>query len=235
MSAIHTLARILEHPKVWRGDAMAQAPVPGLASGFAALDAALPERGWPRGGLTELLAADSGIGELSLLMPALARLSTDELAWLICVAPPHALYGPALDAAGVDLSRLLITSTQGRDTAWACERALETDGVGAVLAWLPEATPAELRRLHLAAEAAQTALFAFRPVACAAQPSPAPLRLLLGTEGERLQVRLLKRRGAPCLHPILLDVHRPAPLRHALARTPSTPAPARSPAQPAVA
>ena len=235
MSAIHTLARILEHPKVWRGDALAQAPVPGLASGFAALDAALPERGWPRGGLTELLAADSGIGELSLLMPALARLSTDELAWLICVAPPHTLYGPALAEAGVAVSRLLITSTQGRDTAWACERALETDGVGAVLAWLPEATPAQLRRLHLAAEAAQTALFAFRPVACATQPSPAPLRLVLSAEGERLQVRLLKRRGAPCLHPLLLDVHRPAPLRHALVRAPSAPAPARSPAQSAAA
>jgi len=235
MSAIHTLAHILEHPKVWRGDALARAAVPGLSSGFAALDAALPERGWPRGGLTELLAADDGIGELSLLMPALARLSSDELAWLICVAPPHALYGPALAEAGVALSHLLITSTQGRDTAWACERALETDGVGAVLAWLPEATPAQLRRLHLAAEAAQTALFAFRPVACATQPSPAPLRLLLNADDEGLQVRLFKRRGAPCLHPIALDIHRPAPLRHALVRTPSAPAPARSPAQPATA
>lgn len=230
MSAINALATILEHPNIWRGDALTHAPVPAISSGFAALDAALPGRGWPRGGLTELLASNSGIGELSLLMPALARLSTDELAWLICVAPPHALYGPALDAAGVALSRLLITSTQGRDADWACERALETDGVGAVLAWLPEANATQLRRLHLAAEAAQTALFVFRPVACAAQASPAPLRLLLGANGEQLQVRLLKRRGTPCLHPILLDVHRPAPLRHALARTPSAPATARSPA-----
>lgn len=230
MPAVHALATLLEHPKLWRGDALAGAPVPTLPSGFAALDAALPGQGWPRGGLTELLSTTAGVGELSLLMPALARLSTDELAWLMAVAPPHDFYGPALADAGVALSRLLITQSRGNDAAWACERALETDGVGAVLAWLPEATPAQLRRLHQAAEASQTALFAFRPAASAAQPSPAPLRLQLGSAQNRLQVTVLKRRGAPCLQPILLDIHRPAPLRHALVRPASAAPAARSPA-----
>lgn len=230
MSAVHALATLLEHPKLWRGDALAGAPVPTLPSGFAALDAALPGQGWPRGGLTELLSTTEGVGELSLLMPALARLSTDELAWLMVVTPPHAFYGPALADAGVALSRLLITQSRGNDAAWACERALETDGVGAVLAWLPEATPAQLRRLHQAAEASQSALFAFRPAACAAQPSPAPLRLQLGSAQNRLQVTVLKRRGAPCLQPILLDIHRPSPLRHALVRPASAAPAARSPA-----
>jgi hypothetical protein len=133
------LLQILERPDVWRGDALARAPLPGVPTGFAELDRELPGGGWPRGCLTELLPARRGVGELSLLLPVLARLSSDELAWLVCVAPPHPLYAPALHAGGVDLSRLLVASAPGRDAAWACERSLAADGVGAVIAWLPEA------------------------------------------------------------------------------------------------
>jgi hypothetical protein len=175
--------------------------LPGVPTGFAELDRELPGGGWPRGGLTELLPVRRGVGELSLLLPALARLSSDELAWLVCVAPPHPLYAPALHACGVDLSRLLVASAPGRDAAWACERSLATDGVGAVVAWLPEAQTTSLRRLQLAAEASRTLLFVFRPAACASQSSPAPLRLALEGEGEQLIVRLLKRRGSAQPHP----------------------------------
>ena len=238
MSSPQALAKILERPDVWRGDALAGAPLPGVSTGFAALDAELPGGGWPRGGLIELMPARTGVGELALLLPALARVSADELGWLVCVAPPYSLYAPALEEAGVALARLLVASAPGRDAAWACERALAADGVGAVVAWLPEANVTALRRLQLAAEASRTLLFVFRPANCAGQSSPAPLRLALEGEGERLIVRLLKRRGGTLPTPLPINIHRPlrSPgLRHALAcPVPAAPA-ARSFSSPATA
>ncbi|EXI65300.1 MAG: SOS cell division inhibitor [Candidatus Accumulibacter adjunctus] len=235
MSSSTTLAQILERPDVWRGDALARAALPGVPTGFADLDRELPGGGWPRGGLTELLPRRHGVGELSLLLPALARLSRDELAWLVCIAPPYLLYAPALQAGGVDLSRLLVASAPGRDAAWACERSLAADGVGAIVAWLPEVQAAPLRRLQLAAEASQSLLFVFRPAACASQPSPAPLRLVLEGEGEHLVVHLLKRRGSAQPLPLPIAVQRPLYLRHALARPASALAAARSLPRTAVA
>ncbi len=235
MSSSTTLAQILERPDVWRGDALARAALPGVPTGFADLDRELPGGGWPRGGLTELLPRRHGVGELSLLLPALARLSRDELAWLVCIAPPYLLYAPALQAGGVDLSRLLVASAPGRDAAWACERSLAADGVGAIVAWLPEVQAAPLRRLQLAAEASQSLLFVFRPAACASQPSPAPLRLVLEGEGEPLVVPLLKRRGSAQPLPLPIAVQRPLYLRHALARPASALAAARSLPRTAVA
>ncbi|SBT06075.1 SOS cell division inhibitor [Candidatus Accumulibacter aalborgensis] len=235
MTSSPALAQILERSDVWRGDTLARAPLPGVPTGFAELDRELPGGGWPRGGLTELLPVRRGVGELSLLLPALARLSSDELAWLVCVAPPHPLYAPALHACGVDLSRLLVASAPGRDAAWACERSLAADGVGAVVAWLPEAQTTSLRRLQLAAEASRTLLFVFRPAACASQSSPAPLRLLLEGEGEQLVIHLLKRRGSAQAAPLSIAIHRPLRLNHALARPVPTAAAARSSSQPAIA
>jgi hypothetical protein len=67
---------------------VAVAPAPTLASGFPALDAELPGAGWPRGALTELLTTRAGIGELSLLQPALRQ----------CAAQgPVALVAPAVE------------------------------------------------------------------------------------------------------------------------------------------
>lgn len=235
MSSPQALAQILERPDVWRGDTLASAPLPGVSTGFAELDMELPGGGWPRGGLIELLPARTGVGELALLLPALARVSADELAWLVCVAPPYPLYAPALEAGGIALARLLVAGAAGGDAAWACERALAADGIGAVVAWLPEASATALRRLQLAAEASRTLLFVFRPAACAGQSSPAPLRLALEGEGERLLVRLLKRRGGAQPAPLPIGIHCPVRLRHALACPASAAPAARSLSQPATA
>ena len=139
------LAGVLSRSDVWRGDSLARAALPGVPSGFAALDAELPGGGWPRGGLVELLPARQGIGELSLLMPALAHVSANELSWVVCVAPPLPPYAPAWAAAGVALSHLLVTRAVGGDAAWACARAIDAEGVGALVAWLPESDPATRR------------------------------------------------------------------------------------------
>ncbi|HEX8962945.1 MAG TPA: SOS cell division inhibitor, partial [Rhodocyclaceae bacterium] len=91
------LAEALARPDVWLGDRLAAASLPTLPSGFAALDAALPGGGWPRGALTELLVDGVGLGELELLMPALRAAEAAEEPVLL-VGIPHPLHAPALAA-----------------------------------------------------------------------------------------------------------------------------------------
>jgi len=108
-----TLDKLLENPRLWRGHSQAHA-APGLPSGYEALDRHLPGGGWPQCSLTEILVEHYGIGELRLLMPALARLSADcsagdysEPGWIAWVAPPFQPYPPALQQWGIELSRML--------------------------------------------------------------------------------------------------------------------------------
>ena len=77
-----SLDLILENPAIWRGDQYAKVAVESVATGFPELDAQLPGGGWPRAALTELLVNRPGVGELRLLMPALARLAQAEK-WLV--------------------------------------------------------------------------------------------------------------------------------------------------------
>src|ERR1700733_11477616 len=87
------LARLLEHPAIWRGRSAAQRT--GLATGFAPLDEHLPGRGWPRTGLIEILVSRFGSGELALLLPALAALTRARCArWCVWVDPPLVPFGP---------------------------------------------------------------------------------------------------------------------------------------------
>ena len=68
MPADSELARLLEHPAIWRGRSAARTEA--VSTGFDTLDECLPGRGWPRSGLTEILVPRFGVGELSLLLPA---------------------------------------------------------------------------------------------------------------------------------------------------------------------
>ena len=88
------LAAVLSNPAIWRGGDCAPEPA-ALPSGFPALDAMLPGRGWPGSALTEIVLEREGIGELRLTLPALARLQAQgrDVAW---IAPPHVPYAPAL-------------------------------------------------------------------------------------------------------------------------------------------
>lgn len=66
----------------------------------------------------------------------------------------------------------------------------------AVLAWLPEARPEQLRRLQVSALGSDAPAFLVRPERAGQQSSAAPLRLAVRPgEGWGLDVHLLKRRG----------------------------------------
>lgn len=199
-----TLDELLrERRDVWRAGTT-HGEAEGIATGYADLDALLPGGGWPRGALTEILCAQSGIGELSLLMPALARLS-HEGRWLAWVSPPYLPYAPALAAHGVNLARmLLIRPKAASDGLWAVEQALRAGTCGAVLAWPAAGNLTQLRRLQLAAEAGNTWGVLFRPAQSAAHASPAAVRLRLEGGDDALRISVLKRRGGWPARPLFL-------------------------------
>jgi hypothetical protein len=219
------LDAVLQNPAVWRGGDCARVVVPSVPTGFAELDVLLPGGGWPAGALTEIHVERAGVGELQLVMPAAARL-TSSGRWLALVAPPYVPYAPAFAAHGVTLSRLmLISPATAEDGLWACEQALRSQVCAAVLAWFDRVPERSLRRLQLAAENGGASLLMFRP-ARVAPASPAALRLHVTKSQSRTLVRVLKRRGGGVPAPVALDLHGTTPPAHF--RTGSPPAPCRA-------
>ncbi len=195
------IEKLINHPHIWQG-ADSQPPHIVHSTGFKVLDDHLPGNGWPTATLTEIVLESYGIGELSLLMPALARLSRPQgsgqaVGWILWVSPPFIPYAPALSRHGIDLTRMLfVHATPGhRDSLWAMEQALRTGSCAAVLAWVRSADETALRRLQLAAEEGRCWAVLFRPKAALQQRSSAALKLQLLREGEMTRVEILKCRG----------------------------------------
>jgi hypothetical protein len=200
-----SLESILQQHPIWRG-AAPTAVSQTVPTGYTELGRALPGGGWPIGGLTEVLGLQEGIGELQLVLPALAKLTAagKRVVWL---APPHLPYAPALAAAGVDLVHLAVVRAPGRrDALWAAEQVLRAGPCHALIGWFRHAKYEELRRLAVAAEASRAFVALFRPREAAHAPSPACLRLALEPAGEQLFVTILKRRGTPVATPLRLPV-----------------------------
>ncbi len=213
------LAELLHHPLLWRGDRLARVD-DAVASGFASLDHELPGGGWPKAGLTELLVDAEGIGELSLLLPALKRLSQAG-EWIALVAPPHIPYAPALAGRGVDPARVIvIEADEDKHRWWAAEQVLRANNAGALLFWPKTLADQRTRRLQLAAQEGDAPAFLFTSTARAAQPSPSPLRIRLSLSGNRLSLDIFKRRGGTLSAPLLLDVA--AAAERPIERAPST-------------
>jgi protein ImuA len=194
MIADTRLASLLNHPALWRGGSVAHSSA--LPTGFPALDARLPGRGWPQAGLVEILTPRLGIGELYLVLPALALLSRrPEARWCAWIAPPLELNAPALVAHGVKLSQVLVARA---DTPlWACEQALRSGACDVVLAWAQRVQPRASRRLQLATERGRTLAFLFRALSARTlpEPSPAALRLAVEPASEGARLTVLKSRG----------------------------------------
>ena len=208
---------LLRNPHLWRArDSVGSAQTCGLPTGHAALDRCLPGGGWPQHGLIEILTDRYGIGELSLLVPALASLCCEAEAgvardesregWLAWISPPYQPYAPALAACGIDVGRVLVVRAE--PALWAMEQALRSGACSAVLGWSAHCGMQALRRLQLAAEQSRCLAVLFRRAADAGLASPAVLRIGLqpGREGE-LEIGILKSRGGPATKVTLPRVH----------------------------
>ncbi len=202
------LGALLRNPLIWRGDQYASVALASIPTGFKPLDEQLPGGGWPRAALTEFLVDRQGIGELSLLMPALSRLSQGK-DWIVLVAPPYVPYAPALASQGIDLSKVvIINAVTEQEKVWAAERCLRSSTCSAVLFWAAKQTHQAYRRLQWAAEMGQAWGIVFGPTRQARQASPAALRLMLTSEQSRLKIHLLKRRGGGALPELFIDEDR---------------------------
>jgi hypothetical protein len=187
------ITRLLEHPAIWRGRSAARRS--GLSTGFAALDAHLPDHGWPRTGLIEILVPRFGSGELTVLVPALAALTRAAAArWCVWVSPPLVPFAPALASRGVMLDRVAVVA--GAKPLWALEQTLGSGACDAVLGWVRQPKPRDTRRLQLAAERGRTLGVLFRPQRAAREASSASLRLVIEPSAAGIRLTLIKGRSA---------------------------------------
>lgn len=187
---------------VWRASELGGAAAVTVSTGHPELDLHLPGGGWPVGALSEILQAQSGQNEWRLLLPALRQVGLGPVA---LVGAPHMPFGPGLASQGFEVQRLLwVSAATPSERLWAAEQALRCAQVVAVLAWLPQVRPEQLRRLQIAAHEYRKLLFVLRPIQAQCESSPAVLRLLVGSAPpgtksrvDALHVQVLKRRGPP--------------------------------------
>ena len=187
------------HPAhIWTGrrDRAAEPPWP---TGHPELDTAL-SGGWPVRSLVEIHSGGPGLGDVSLLLPALAACTRrgQRIAWLPEGAAPHA---PALLQSGMELRHLLVAAVAGgRERLWAAEQCLRSGACAAVvIAAHQTLTDTLLRRLKLAASAGGAVAFLLLPESAARRPSPATLRVRVRGEpgSPRRCISILKYGGHP--------------------------------------
>ncbi|MEI7297039.1 translesion DNA synthesis-associated protein ImuA [Paraburkholderia tropica] len=197
------------HPGLWRASQLGSVGHRTVPSGHAALDAELPGGGWPTGSLTELMQPQPGCGELRLLRPALSRVSQRPV---FVVQPPHRLQPAAFTWWGLDTANVcLLKPGSTADALWAVEQVLRSGTAGGLLFWSTQVRAEALRRLHLAAQRADTLFFLFRPMAAASGTSPAPLRLGLEPSAAGVNVSFIKRRGPHRDAPVFVSLS-PSPI-----------------------
>ncbi|HSV45885.1 MAG TPA: translesion DNA synthesis-associated protein ImuA [Ramlibacter sp.] len=181
---------------LWRADQLADAVVEVVPTGFAELDAELPGGGWPCRSITDLLQAQPAVLEWRLLAPAL-RVVVAKGQSVIVVSPPRDPHLPGLRHAGLDERHLVwIKADAPAQRLWCTEQLIKSGAYGALLAWLPQARPEQIRRLQVCAQASEGPVFLIRPAAAKQEASAAPLRIAatIGADWE-LRVQIVKRRG----------------------------------------
>ena len=183
-----------ENQHLWRGRDNNTPHSDGLHTGFPALDALLPDGGWPKGALLEVIVPRWGTGELQLMLPALAALSRQQR-WSMWINPPFIPYAPALAEAGVSLDHTLIVTPRQptTETAWSMEKALRASTCAIVMAWTDRLPDRTVRRLQLAAEQGDSLGVLFHSKENG--PSPAAIRIRLEPTESGLEVQVLKARG----------------------------------------
>ena len=176
------IKQLLKTNRIWQASDKKKAR-PALSSGYPELDQQLHYSGWPQGALSELLLSANGIGELRLLAPLMAKLSSQSghICW---INPPFQPYAPALSHLGIQLDKLIIINSHSdQDTVWAAQQAMNSKACSAVLTWLPQKSLSkEVRKLSLAAENSQCWGVVLRHHNLQTQSSAAALRIVLQPE-----------------------------------------------------
>lgn len=181
---------------VWRGTELGSPVTDVVSTGWRSLDAELPGGGWPCRSLTEVLQPQPTVCEWRLLGPAL-RAIVARGQQVVVVGPPKVPHLAGLRHAGLtDKQFVWVKAETPAHRLWTTEQLIKSNSAGAVLAWLPQARPEQLRRLQVCAAACEGPVFLFRPVAAQYEASAAPLRVVVGFGLDwELRLHILKRKG----------------------------------------
>lgn len=169
-------------------------PREGTTTGFEGLDQIL-NGGFPKAALT-VLTGPVGSGRTTLAAQALAvgTKAGQPGAWIDATAQ---VYPPALEAAGVDVSRLLMVRGADAKSAYAAEQIIDTGvfGVVVVSGLDRHLDPARARRLQTASEGAGVSTLLLLEPAAAARVQGAALKLRLTRRSHHLQIEVDKDRS----------------------------------------
>lgn len=204
---------------------MAAPSVAVVPTGFKALDQELPSGGWPCQSLTELLQPQASLLEWRLLAPALSTVTARDKP-VVVVAPPRPPHMPGLQQLGLDERQFIwVDAHTPAHRLWSVEQLLKANACGALIAWLDQARPEQIRRLQVCAQRFEGLAFLCRPAGACNEASAAPLRVQasLGADWQLL-VHVLKRRGP--VHEGVLNLLAP-PIQLEQVLTPRTRRPSR--------
>lgn len=201
---------------VWRGNQLGGGRTAFVSTGFPSLNENLTDGGWPCGCLIEVLQSQPSLLEWRLLGPSLGPLVSGGRTVVVIGHPkqPHLV---GLRHLGIEEDNLMWVKVDlPSQRLWATEQAIRSNAAAAILTWLPQARPEQLRRLQVLAQGCEGPVFILRSVEARHDPSPAPLRLLASVLFDwQLKVEIFKRRGPALENPILLDSI-PGGLHHVL-------------------
>lgn len=181
---------------IWRGTDLGAQAGAVVSSGFAELDAELPGGGWPCQSISEILSPQPSVLEWRVIGPALSGVVATG-GKVVVVAPPKTPHPPGLRHTGVDEKHLVwIQAGTPAERLWCTEQLVKAGACGALVAWLPQARPEQIRRLQVCAQACEGPVFLFRPAAAQHEASAAPLRVMATFALDwEIQVHVFKRRG----------------------------------------
>lgn len=205
------LSDIMHSGLVWQLKQEEKASAPAIDSGFTVLNEQLVWGGWPVGGLSEIVYGDCGNGEVSLLLPALARIS--QSACVACLKPPQGIYWHGLPQT-LKTRNFLILEPSAKDELWAAEQALRSGCFGALIFWPSQPLSfTQYRRLQILCGEHQACGFIMMP----SERPNTPCRLRLGLKrlkDQRLSVTLIKHPGMCGQHSFQLALSAPQNFRY---------------------
>lgn len=204
MNQLTLIQSLTEQGRLWRAKEWQQTKIAALSTGYSALDNLLPGNGWPLGAITEILYEKRGIGELRLVLPALAQISQHDNRWQLWLNPPLQPNAPALQQWQLDVRRLLVSQARNaNDLCHSLEKSLQSGGCQGALVWVEQLDKALMRRIQLAAENSNAPVFFLRPKRFSNQPSVAALRIAMTSNQ---QIHILKRRAGWPINNIDIDL-----------------------------
>ena len=164
-------------------------------SGIDGLDELLPAGGWPKSGLVEVIVPDEYTDVMSLLMPALVRIS-QQGRWIAMVTPPCQARTRLFADTDLNPVRVLqVNPHPGRSALWTAESMLQSGNCGVVLAWPNCNTELMDKRLQKAAASGKALCILIRYEGLSTPPSGVDVRVKLVIDENGGAVYLVDNQG----------------------------------------